>query len=297
MKEHFNITVLGGDERLCYAAKRLSGTYTVRAYGLRPLLAPEGLWEECPTPEEALDGTDAVLLPLPASLDGTHLNMRAQAESLPLRLSAMVQAIPDGARVLGGRMDGALLRQLTQRGLSVTDYYEEEGFVAQNAYTTAEAALSIVMNRLPMNVREARIAITGSGRIAKHLFSLLRALGVTVTVAARNEKELALVASMGAGTLSLEQREGIERMAMGFDVIFNTVPHWIFDRAFLERLSSDTFLVDLASAPGGVDIGAAKELGANVLWATSLPGKYAPQSAGYAIADVADRLIRGEGVR
>ena len=59
-------------------------------------------------------------------------------------------------------------------------------------------------------------------------------------------------------------------------------------------MDRDTFIIDLASVPGGVDILAAKELGANVLWATSLPGKYAPVSAGRLIANCVDNILRGE---
>jgi len=43
-----------------------------------------------------------------------------------------------------------------------------------------------------------------------------------------------------------------------------------------------------------VDICAAKEQGNNVLWATSLPGKYAPESAGRLIADWIENVLSEE---
>ena len=69
------------------------------------------------------------------------------------------------------------------------------------------------------------------------------------------------------------------------------MPFWLFDRDFLSRVDKSTFIVDLASAPGGVDIRAAKELGANVSWATSLPGKYAPRSAGAIVSECVQKLV------
>ena len=62
----------------------------------------------------------------------------------------------------------------------------------------------------------------------------------------------------------------------------------------LSSLNKDTLIIDLASAPGGVDVSAAKRLSSRVLWASSLPGKYAPESAGELIANcIADIISEG----
>jgi dipicolinate synthase subunit A len=151
------------------------------------------------------------------------------------------------------------------------------------------------MNRLNRTLMGAEVVITGYGRIGKHLSHLLKSLGARVTVAARKKSDLAWAESFGCGTLDLSREGAIYGMRTGYDVIYNTVPHWLFDRSFLEKADPSTFLIDLASVPGGVDIGAAKELGSNVLWATSLPGKYAPDSAGELIATCVDRILGEEG--
>jgi dipicolinate synthase subunit A len=75
---------------------------------------------------------------------------------------------------------------------------------------------------------------------------------------------------------------GLER----YDLVVNTVPALIFDRARLEQLRPDCLLLDLASKPGGVDFPAAAELGRHVIWALSLPGRVAPVTAGTIIKDV-----------
>ena len=58
----------------------------------------------------------------------------------------------------------------------------------------------------------------------------------------------------------------------------------------------DILIIDLASVPGGVDFAAAKDKGIEAVWALSLPGKYAPESAGAIIADVLDELFESEGL-
>jgi dipicolinate synthase subunit A len=184
------------------------------------------------------------------------------------------------------------------KGIRTFDYFESETFQIKNAYTTAEAALNIAMNNLVKNIKGSRVAVTGYGRIAKQLVRLLRLLDVNVTLLARKDSDLTWAALEGCQTLKLPQSKNdantVMKLTRGYDVIFNTVPHWLFDRDFLELMDKKTFIIDLASVPGGVDICAANELRANVLWAASLPGKYAPVSAGMLIASCVDGILREE---
>jgi dipicolinate synthase subunit A len=118
------------------------------------------------------------------------------------------------------------------------------------------------------------------------------AIGARVTVAARRESDVSFAESLGCESKRIT--EGVSwwsDLTRGYDVIYNTVPTWIFGRDFLSAVDKKTLIVDLASAPGGVDIRAARELGSNVSWATSLPGKYAPRSAGEIIASCVLRII------
>jgi len=50
-------------------------------------------------------------------------------------------------------------------------------------------------------------------------------------------------------------------------------------------------LIDLASAPGGIDLGAAQELGLQCVWGTALPGKHTPESAGIILAQTVDAFL------
>ena len=76
----------------------------------------------------------------------------------------------------------------------------------------------------------------------------------------------------------------------------NTIPAKILDRELLNYVNSDSLIIDLASKPGGIDFGAAKELGKNVIWALSLPGKTAPITAGNIIYETICEIITEEGI-
>ncbi len=296
MKNKVKIALLGGDLRHYTTARALSvKEWEVRLWGMEPAAREESSVIFCKSCEEALVGAAAVILPLPASSDGQSLSCPMLPEEKTVYLHKLLDKIPSEAIIIGGRMPQSFVVAAESRGLRTFDYFSWEDFQIKNAYTTAEAALSIAMNSLGREIRGARIAVTGYGRIAKSLVHLLRALDANVTVAARKDADLAWAALNGCHALKLEDscaKECIaEQLSQGYDVIYNTVPSWLFDRSFLERVDSKTFLIDLASAPGGIDICAAKELGSNVLWATSLPGKYAPVSAGEGIAACVDKIL------
>ncbi len=289
------IAFLGGDMRTLTVAKLLHAEgMNICTWG-----TPEdSAFIPCESIYSAIDESVAVVLPLPASSDGVTLNIGSTDAERPVPLSAVADAASADTIIIGGKLPKAFCDYAGERGIRCFDYFESEAFQIKNAYTTAEAALSIAMNKLQKNIRGARFAVTGYGRIAKQLVTLLHTLGARVTVAARRESDLAWAALAGADTLKLPRDRGgksdIFELCRGYDVIFNTVPIWLFDEPFLAKLDSETLIIDLASSPGGVDIAEAKRLRKKVLWATSLPGKYAPQSAGELIADCVREIIESE---
>lgn len=293
MANSMKIVFLGGDRRQISAAQALAS----QGYDISVCAMPDGALcdgLECKSDiKSALADSSAVVLPLPASRDGVYLNTQC-SEYSGFKLANIINFAPTSSLIIGGKLPSVFSAGAIERGFSVRDYLECESFQVKNAYTTAEAALSIAMNSLAKNIRDAKIAVTGYGRISKQLVSLLLDMKANVSVCARKKSDLAFAKSCGADVVDISRVGEIDRLLRGYDVIYNTVPSWIFDRSFLEKLDKNTLIIELASAPGGIDICAAKELSSNVSWALSLPGKYAPDSAGKHIAECVVEFITGE---
>jgi dipicolinate synthase subunit A len=282
-----NIVFVGGDARQITAARMLS----LRGWRVSTFLGGDFdvAFERYESLESALMDADTVVLPLPVSVDAKSLNAPF-LENEQIALSRIVDALSQKQTVIGGRIPEDMVRALGDKGITVIDYFKSEAFQIENAYTTSEAALSIAMNNLKRNIRGARFAVMGYGRIARTLTELLIKLGGKVCVLARKESDLAWARIAGAKVMRITS-ENIKRLADGYDIIFNTVPSWLFFEEFLLRVDKNTLIIDLASSPGGVDVSAAKKLNSRVLWASSLPGKYAPESAGELIADCIGDII------
>lgn len=219
---------------------------------------------------------DLIVLPLPCSRDGIHLI----DTDLPLSLICVAGKC---AKIFGGIVPGDLRERY-----GVVDYYKYEPLLMENAEITAECAIGIAIESLPITLRGSKVAVLGGGRIAKGLIKRLVALGATVSCFARSEEQRIQAVRLGAAVHdmgSLETREN-------YHLIMNTVPSAILKGS--ERMcKGETYYMELASLPGGLQN--PEVFAARYITALSLPGKMAPRSAAAAVAKAVETLSkRGE---
>ena len=74
-------------------------------------------------------------------------------------------------------------------------------------------------------------------------------------------------------------------------MILNTVPARLLTTAILDRIPKGSLILELSSAPRVVDADEVAKRGIELLCAPGLPGRYAPRSAGEAIADAVAALL------
>ena len=146
-----------------------------------------------------------------------------------------------------------------------------------NALPTAEGAVQIAMEELPVTLHEARVLILGYGRLGRVTAQRMAALGARVAVAARSHEQLAWARVWGYAT---EHTARLKPWLCSYDLVVNTIPACVLGREELAALKPGALVIDLASKPGGVDFDMAAELGVQTIWALSLPGKVAPVSSG-----------------
>lgn len=278
------ISILGGDLRQVYLARLLSEDgWMVTTWGLE-----KGGGDGGAPLDQALEG-DILLLPMPVCRNGMlHLPLtdtELEAERLWARLRY--------DQLLLGGMTGNLSRRLmADYGLTLLDYYDREETQVANAVPTAEGALQLAMESTDRTLHSSRCLIIGYGRIGRLLADRLLALGAEVTVSARKYGDLAWIEAWGCRSVQTGALTGqLDR----FDLIFNTAPALILDGTRLRETREDCVIIDLASAPGGVDLEAAKRLSRRAIPAPGLPGKVAPRTAAAAIRDSVYHILEERG--
>ena len=300
MPVNMKLALLGGDLRQLSAARVLAQQgFCVSLWGIDAgFEAEKEAFEICENWGEAISGCSALILPLPVSGDGVRINCPLLHSPESVKLAKIVDLLPGNTPIFGGRFNPAIKKMIEEKGFRVIDYYEREEFQIKNAVPTAEGAIAFAMSQLPITIAGANIAVVGYGRIGKVLAQKLKCLDANVAVAARKNADLALIESAGMSSLPIRIRDGknsLEKLSEGYDVIFNTVPAWVIDESVVAKFSRDAVIIDLASAPGGIDLCAAKEHGLTIHSVQSLPGKYSPKTAGEIVAKTVIHILE-EGV-
>ena len=288
MRHELDIWVIGGDRRQVRLAKLLAEDgHTVHTLGLGPVGG--GVKEA-----ESLAGAalaDCVVLPLPVAAPGGTLNAPLAAESIPLE--GVFAALGPGQVICAGRVDAVTEALARDRGLTLHDYFAREELAVANAVPTAEGAIQIALEEMPVTLHGCRALVIGYGRLGRALAPRLAGLGAKVSVAARKYAHLAWAEGFGFGT---EHTGELKGWLCGYDLIVNTVPALVLGEAELRELKEECVVIDLASLPGGVDFQAAKALGVKAAQALSLPGKVAPATAAVYLRNTICHILNELGV-
>ena len=259
-----SFAVIGGDARQRCLLRQLRGLgFPASAYRV-----PD-MEDSAPELSGCVRGADILILPMPA-LAGAEA-VRAAGGGVPLA-DILDAAAPD-ALVCGGML-GPAEELLLTRGISFFDYAKDETLLLQNAELTAEAAVPLLLERLPNPLAGSRTLVCGFGRIGKLLARKLRALGADVTVSARKPRDLELARILGYRRVTTGSFA--DTLAQ-YDGIVNTVPAPVIGPAQLQFVRRDCALLELASLPGGFCAEAQALPG--YCAARGLPGKYAPETA------------------
>lgn len=281
---HDTFGVLGGDLRQAYLARSIAADgYPVLASCLEKAPGLEAL--EQVGPEELARRCQVVLLPLPATRDGRFLNTPLSGQLVALEDS--FAGLFAGRRVLGGMLPKLTATSPRWGQADTADYFQREELLTGNAVLTAEGAIGAAIAASPGAINGSRCLVTGFGRIGKALCLALRGLGAHVDCAARKARDLTAIRALGCGAVEYGKISG------GYSIIFNTVPAQVLGAAELSRQDSGTVILELASAPGGIDLEAAQRLGLQVRQEPSLPGRLSPKAAGELIKETVYNMLSG----
>lgn len=269
-KDMIHFTVLGGDQRQRWLAMGLMED----GYPTSTCAVPE--MPEQPLPE-ALQQADVLILPLPAFAPDGTLTSQGGTQ---ITAAEILAGLRPTAKIFGGKLQGAA-GMFHNGGFAPVDYMALETVAAANAVPTAEGAIQIALARMKITLQDSCCLVIGWGRIGKILARKLQLLGAKVTVSVRRPADAAMVRALGM----CSDTTGVYGGGLDYDLVLNTVPAPVLDQAALMRTRPDVLILDLASAPGGVDFAAAQRLGRTALPALGLPGKTAPKTAGRIIKD------------
>ncbi|MBC7341282.1 MAG: dipicolinate synthase subunit DpsA [Clostridia bacterium] len=237
--------------------------------------------------DSAVRGARVVILPMPGT-DGEGVIRAVYSSSKLILQETHIQSVTPGALILIGVAKEFLRAWARKYQVQLVEVAELDDVAIYNSIPTAEGAIQIAMQEVPITIHGSESFVLGFGRVGQTLARTLKALGAKTTVVARSPTARASGFAQGHNVISFEQLQ----MRIGVaDIIFNTVPALILTEGLLGHVKSGALIVDLATQPGGTDFRAADRLGIKAILAPGLPGKVAPLTAGRILAQTIPPLI------
>ncbi len=287
MNKHFDIAIIGGDKRQVYLADHLKKSgYEVVTVGL-PNLGSHNSFIQMDSMKEAMESSKYILAPVPMTRGKNCIT--AMDVDTKLQIDEFCDYLQPEHFLMGGNITSDVKQYCTQRQIEYYDFMEDSDIAYRNAIATAEGTIAEAIIRSTGNLYQCNGLVLGYGRCAKVLAMKLKALDMKVTIGARKQKDRTEAEVFGYQSISLiELKENIQK----YEYIFNTIPDLILDKEILYHVSEDTVIIDIASAPGGIDYEAATLLRLNAHLYLGIPGKVAPKASAKILADAVMLIVK-----
>lgn len=228
------------------------------------------------TLDEFLRKIDILIVPIPFTKDNkTLFNIENEIISVNTLIGKIINY--NIKMVFGGLIDKKLIEKLDKNNIKTFDFFEDNSIAILNAIPTAEGAIQTAMEQSFKTIFNSNCLVLGYGRCGKILANMLNGIGANVDVTYRKDEDLAYIKAYGLSPIYLYKiKENIKK----YDFIFNTIPYEILNKDILKNINKNTIIIDLASAPGGLDYTYARDLNLKAIYCPSLPGRVAPYTAG-----------------
>lgn len=270
----YDFAIIGGDLRQVYMANELiQKGYSVITYGLETLL----LLSSCVcgnSLQEVMESSNNLITSIPFSMDGKTI--KSQKTHPDLIIDSFFNLIKPRHKLYGGSFKKEVIHYFEENNIYYYDFMKHEETALYNSIATAEGAIAEAIINSNFNLHDSSCLILGYGRCGKTLAKKLQGLADNVDIAARSSVTLAKADAFGFGTIPLRN---LEQKIGTYDIVFNTIPAIVLTDKLLDLTKPAIVIIDIASAPGGVDYEYAKKINRIAKLCLGLPGKFAPKSS------------------
>lgn len=263
----YNFLILGGDLRQHYLyhiikkqgySAAISGCHGGSDFSLK----------------QSMESNPILLCPVPFTKDGKTIFSSTKDEVI--KIKEFMEYLTSDHILFGGNLPACIKDHARKQGITCHDYMDMEEITIENTIATAEGAIAEAIRLSPQCLHHSNCLVTGFGRCGKTLAWKLKGLDAKVTAADRDPIKLATAHAFGLETVPLSE---LSSQIGQYNFIFNTIPAPILNENLIRSMNPDVTIIDIASAPGGVDFKACECHDRNAKLCLGLPGAYAPKAA------------------
>lgn len=230
---------------------------------------------------------DAIILPV------TGTNIEGQVETIfsneEVQLTEeIILKTPAHCTIYSGISNSYLDSISKKANRKLVKLFERDDVAIYNSIPTVEGTIMMAIQHTEFTIHGSTVAVLGLGRVGMSVARAFHHLGAKVKVGARRTEHIARIVEMGLTPFHLKD---LDTEVKDLDICINTIPHLIVNAAVIQKMPTQTLIIDLASKPGGTDFRYAEKRGIKALLAPSLPGIVAPKTAGRILGNVLTKLL------
>lgn len=233
------------------------------------------------------DSVDSLILPVSGTDKEGHVETTFSNKSIQLT-KEWLGATPAHCVIYSGISTPFLDKISKETDRPVVKLFARDDVAIYNSIPTVEGTIMMVIQNTDITIHHAQVMILGLGRTGMSLVRAFHALGAYVKVGDRYPEHIARAQEMGVEAFYLKD---LADQVRDNDICINTIPALVLTSKVLSRMPSGSFIIDLASLPGGTDFRYARKRGIKAMITPGLPGLVAPKTAGKIIANVLAELL------
>ncbi|MBU5211164.1 dipicolinic acid synthetase subunit A [Heyndrickxia oleronia] len=230
---------------------------------------------------------DAIILPVPGTNQEGEVDTIFSNEEVILTEDILLKT-PSHCTIYSGISNSYLDHITKKANRKLVKLFERDDVAIYNSIPTVEGTIMMAIQHTEFTIHGSTVAVLGLGRVGMSVARAFHHLGAKVKVGARKTEHIARIQEMGLQPFHLND---LGNEVKDLDICINTIPHLIVNAAIIQKMPTQTLIIDLASKPGGTDFRYAEKRGIKALLAPSLPGIVAPKSAGQILGNVLVQLL------
>ncbi|KGX88394.1 dipicolinic acid synthetase subunit A [Pontibacillus litoralis] len=289
MLTNYTVVMMGGDARQLEIIRRLcEWDANVLLVGFDQL--DHGFTGAKQVTMEDLDPkqSDALILPVPGTNDQGEMETIFSKKPIVLQ-KEWLQRTPEHCIVFTGITNPYLTSIAKETNRTLVSLFNRDDVAIYNSVPTVEGTIMMAIQHTDYTIHSSDVIVLGIGRVGMSVARAFSALGAKVKVAARKSEDLARAHEMALEPILIQE---LKEHVQHSDIVINTIPAPVITANVLQNMKSSTFVIDLASKPGGTDFRYAEKRGIKALLAPGLPGIVAPKTAGNILANVITQIMK-----
>jgi dipicolinate synthase subunit A len=286
------ILFLGGDQRQLSIVNELSTRHSIDVVGYK-LAELEDKIKKIDIENLNISLYDVIIFPVNGVQDNYVLKTSFENEPIHLDLS-LLSTSKSNALIFTGIRTKWLDDILKSSNKECIALMEENDVKKQNSIPTVEGIIGDLVYNTPNTINQANILVLGYGNIGKLLVEKLKSLGANVVVGVMEENDFEYLKEQDISAFFTADQQSFSVAVKQSQIIINTVPSLMLNKELLDAVEKETYILDVASAPHGVDKDYAIERGLNHKLSLGIPSIVAPKTAGLILSKKINQMIGGK---